>query len=260
MTASFVKKIWHKYSAIFGTSLIHPQYIIRRYQQETIKEAKKYARGSLIDIGCGRMPYRKELESLVDSYTGVDHPKVSQKYKTDRKPEVFADAKKLPFSSNKFDIALLLQVLEHVDQPQEVINEASRVLKPGGIFIISVPFLYPLHDLPYDRGRYTEETLRTFIKKASLGVIKLKMQGNFVEFWLQSLNVFLIKRIDDIISRGFTPFSTIYLFFLIVITPPIVLLTNITVLAFDRLLSAFPKYPNYFPLEFLVVAKKLRLE
>lgn len=255
MSNNLVLKIWTKFTEGLGTSILHPQSTVIRFQKEAINEAKKYAKGKLIDIGCGRMPYRKELESLVDSYIGVDHPKVSKLYRGGFKPEVLADAKNLPFTNNSFDIALLLQVLEHVDSPKEVINEAARILKPNGVLIISVPFFYPLHDMPYDFGRYTNSALKDFLVKASMRIVKIETQGTFFEFWLQMLNTFLLKRINDIILN-FKIHHIFLLIFMIIFVPPIILFTNLLIVITVSLVKVFPKYPNYFPLEYLVVARK----
>ena len=239
----------------FGESFIHPQSTVIRFQKEAINEAKKYAKGKLIDIGCGRMPYRKELEPLVSSYTGVDHPKVSKLYKSDIKPEILADAKKLPFRNSYFDIALLIQVLEHVDSPEQVIKEAARVLKPNGVLILSVPFFYPLHDMPHDFGRYTETALKTFIENSSLKIVKIKTQGGFFEFWLQMLSTFLVKRINDMIldnkTRSFLLLPPVIIFSILII-----LVNNLLMVMISFISQAFPKYPNYFPLDYLIVAKK----
>lgn len=253
---SLAKKIWTGFTEEFGTSIIHPQYTVLRFQKEAIKEAKKYAKGKLIDIGCGRMPYRKELEPLVDFYIGVDHPQVSKLYHSDVKPEVLADGKKLPFKNNSFDIALLIQVLEHVDAPDKVIREASRILKPGGILIISVPFFYPLHDMPYDFGRYTSSALKNFIDNASLKIVKMEMQGNFFEFWMQMLNTFLIKRINDILKTNFKFHLIILLIVTVVLSIPIILLNNLLILIANAASQVLPKFPNYFPLDYLIIARR----
>lgn len=248
MSRNLTKKLWTGFTETFGTSIIHPQSLLLRFQKAAIEEAKKHARGRLIDIGCGRMPYRKELEPLVSSYTGVDHPEVSKLYRSSIKPDVLADAKELPFRNSLFDIALLIQVLEHVDSPDKVIQEAARVMKPNGVLIISVPFFYPLHDMPYDWGRYTATALKSFIDGAGLRTMKLKAQGSFFEFWLQMFNTFLIKRIKDL---------PIFLFFpILFFSIPLFLFNNLLIITINFLLQIFPKYPNYFPLDYLVVAKK----
>ena len=250
------KQVWTKFTETFGTSIIHPQSTVIKFQKEVITEAKKYAKGQLIDIGCGRMPYRRVLEPLVDSYIGVDHPKISKLYKSGVKPEVLADAKKLPFDNNYFDTALLIQVLEHVDSPEEVIKEATRVLKPNGVMIISIPFFYPLHDMPYDWGRYTSSALKSFLARASLRIIKIEQQGSFIEFFPQILNTFLIKRINDIIINNFNLYSIIFLIVLIPFSIFTILFNNFLIICIKILSRLFPKYPNYFPLEYLIVARK----
>lgn len=260
--SALVKNVWTQFTERFGTTILHPQYTLLKFQKEAINEAKKYARalpaggkGKLVDIGCGRMPYRKVLEPLVDSYIGVDHPEVSRLYKSDVKPEILADAKKLPFGNNSFDIALLIQVLEHVNDPDKVIKEAARVLKPGGVLIISIPFFYPLHDMPYDWGRYTSSALKTFIDGASLHLVKIKTQGSFFEFWLQMMNTFLIKRINDMMSN-FNIITGLLFIPVVIFTFPVTLFNNFLIFTINSLLQTFPKYPDYFPMDYLIVARK----
>lgn len=256
MFSNLTKRLWVGFTKSFGTSIIHPQSLLLRFQREAIEEARKYARGKLVDIGCGRMPYRKDLEQLVDEYVGVDHPQVSKLYHSNVKPDVIADAKKLPFPNNTFDIALLFQVLEHVDSPRKVVAEAARVLKPNGVLIISVPFLYPLHDMPYDWARYTSSALQNFVQDARLSIVKINTQGMFFEFWLQLLNTFLIKLIFDIIKAHVSIQTVILVFLLCSISIPIILVNNLLIILVGFVSHIFPKYPNYFPLGYLVIAKK----
>lgn len=61
-----MKNLWDKFTDIFGENIIHPQFLLKRHLGLAVVKAKRYAKGKLIDIGCGRMPYRKELESLVE--------------------------------------------------------------------------------------------------------------------------------------------------------------------------------------------------
>lgn len=258
--SNLIKRVWTQFTEKLGTSIIHPQFILGRFQREVIQEAKKCLptgrQVHLVDIGCGRMPYRKELAPLVDSYTGVDHPQVSKLYASATKPDVLADAKKLPFQNNSFDIALLIQVLEHVDSPDKVVREAARVLKPKGSLIISVPFFYPLHDMPYDWARYTSTALKSFAEQAGLRVVKIKTQGGFFEFWLQMFNTFLVKRINDIILTKLDLYSIVLLIFTLAFSVPVILFNNLLIVVAVSLLRLFPTYPDYFPLDYLVVARK----
>lgn len=60
--------------------------------------------------------------------------------------DLAADAHALPLAGAKVDAVVIQQVLEHVRDPQEVVSELFRVLRPGGRVYAEVPFLYPVHD------------------------------------------------------------------------------------------------------------------
>jgi SAM-dependent methyltransferase len=75
------------------------------------------------------------------------------------KPSLVADAHALPVRSGVIDAVLSLQVLEHCREPQRVVSEAHRVLKPGGILVLSTVLLYELHGSPHDYYRFTASAL-----------------------------------------------------------------------------------------------------
>ncbi len=74
------------------------------------------------------------------------------------------DAHSLPFDNSSIDSLVYQAVLEHVHDPRRVINEAERVLKPGGYLYLEVPFLQGFHADPHDYQRYTLEGLRVSTK------------------------------------------------------------------------------------------------
>ena len=73
---------------------------------------------------------------------------------------VVADAHSMPFCEASVDSLVCQAVLEHVKDPGEIIKEAHRVLKPGGLLYLEVPFLQGFHADPHDFQRYTLEGLR----------------------------------------------------------------------------------------------------
>jgi len=73
--------------------------------------------------------------------------------------DIVADAHNLPFKNGCFDGIILQMVLEHIAEPQRVLEEVARVLKPGGRLYCEVPFLFPVHD----RSDYRRWTLRGLI-------------------------------------------------------------------------------------------------
>ena len=72
---------------------------------------------------------------------------------------LIGDGAALPLKDQSFDAVLLKAVLEHVPDPQGVIAEARRVLKPGGLLYLEVPFLFEYHPNPGDYTRYTRAGL-----------------------------------------------------------------------------------------------------
>src|SRR5262249_18521408 len=70
---------------------------------------------------------------------------------------LIADAMRLPLAEASVDSVVLQAVLEHVAEPDAVISEAARVLKPGGFIYVEMPFLQGFHADPHDYQRYTVE-------------------------------------------------------------------------------------------------------
>lgn len=60
----------------------------------------------------------------------------------------------------EFDAVLCANVLEHVAEPAAAVAGIARALRPGGVTLVTVPFIYPLHDEPIDFWRFTEHGLR----------------------------------------------------------------------------------------------------
>jgi len=70
--------------------------------------------------------------------------------------DLVADAHDLHMvESDSVDFVTSISVLEHVRYPQQVVKEMYRILKPGGIIYINVPFVFPFHADPNDYYRFT---------------------------------------------------------------------------------------------------------
>lgn len=82
--------------------------------------------------------------------------------------DVVGDGERLPFRDDAFDGVLLDAVVEHLAHPHRVVAEVNRVLKPGGIVLAQVPFLYPFHAAPHDYQRYTPAGLRMLFEEFEL--------------------------------------------------------------------------------------------
>jgi len=66
---------------------------------------------------------------------------------------------------NEFNVVLCLNVLEHVFNFNQAVENIHKALKPNGVAIIAIPFFYPLHDEPYDYWRFTKYSLERLFKR-----------------------------------------------------------------------------------------------
>jgi len=77
---------------------------------------------------------------------------------------VLLDAEKICFADCQFDSVVAFEVLEHLRDPGAVCNEILRILKPGGHFYFSVPFLFRIHGDPSDYQRFTLYGLESLLE------------------------------------------------------------------------------------------------
>lgn len=152
--------------------IINPFYIIRRGLYERIKANGIYFKGDILDFGCGSKPY-ESLFSSVTSYVGTDIKGAGNDHKFS-KVDVFYNGKTLPFADETFDAVVSFEVLEHVFNIDEVLTEIRRVLKPNGQLLISIPFAWDEHMVPYDYARYTSFGIRHILEKHSFEVVKIE--------------------------------------------------------------------------------------
>lgn len=140
-----------------------------------ILKAKEYAFGKLLDVGCGKKPYREIFN--VEQYIGVDWANTPHGLAD---VDIVTDASKLPFDSELFDTVLCTEVLEHVQNPYETIREIARVLKPGGILILSTPFAFWIHEAPFDFFRYSVFGLRNILGSNDFVICKEMTRGGIL--------------------------------------------------------------------------------
>lgn len=166
--------------------ILNPAYLMRRGLAEAIRIETSNVRGRLLDFGCGERPYEKFFQ--VDEYIGLDI-EVSGHPNGCKKPDIYYDGSKIPLPSESVDYVFSAEVFEHVFNAQELFLEIHRVLKPGGTFLLTCPFVWPLHEEPYDFARYTPYALQAKLSKVGFCDIEIRKKGHAVEAILQmSLN------------------------------------------------------------------------
>lgn len=152
---------------------LHPQWLLGRRK---LPHGVSTATGRLLDIGAADRWVEPLLPDSLE-YVALDYPPTGQLL-YGALPDVFGDAACLPWRNECFDVVLCLEVLEHVLDPSRVLAELARVLRPGGRAWISMPFLYPLHDAPFDFQRFTEFGLRRDMQRAGLQVVSMRKSGH----------------------------------------------------------------------------------
>lgn len=147
--------------------------LIKRISQQYFKK------GSVLDLGCGTMPYKELIaeNSAITSYTGVDIE--NPIYQKTQKPDCFWDGFEVPLESSIFDNAILIEVLEHMPKPENTLKELSRLLKKDGNLLITVPFLWTLHDVPNDEFRYTPFALKRMLEDSGFEIVNLESFNNW---------------------------------------------------------------------------------
>ena len=140
---------------------------------------KEYARGKLLDLGCGKVPLYAAYKDYITENICVDWENTRHK---NEYLDIECDlTKKLPFEESEFDTLILSDVLEHIPRPLELWWEMRRVLADRGKIILNVPFYYCLHERPHDYYRYTEFALRNFAESTGFKVLLLKPTGGTLE-------------------------------------------------------------------------------
>ena len=154
---------------------IHPQWLLGRRQ---VPSGLAAATGMILDIGSANRWICDHLPATT-RYVALDYPATGNAF-YDTRPDIFADACNLPIADQCADGVVCLEVIEHVPDPARAVMEIARVLKPGGTAWVSMPFLYPLHNEPFDFQRYTEFGLRRDVARASLEMVSFARSGHAI--------------------------------------------------------------------------------
>jgi SAM-dependent methyltransferase len=136
------------------------------------------AGATVADIGCGAKPYRQYFPGATQ-YFGIDLPAELSANKLEKRVDVYADLRRLPIADESFDVVLCTQVLEHVPEPARVLGEAHRILRSGGLAVLTVPFMAAEHEEPHDYLRFTSYGIADLLRRCGFEAMTVKKQFGF---------------------------------------------------------------------------------
>jgi len=217
--------------------LLNPFYLARRGLAASVRKYAPHLQGRLLDVGCGRKPYRSLF--TVDAYVGLDID--SEVSRALGMADHLYDGKDFPLADAVFDSVLCNQVLEHVFEPDRFLAEIRRVLKAGGKLLLTVPFVWDEHEQPFDYARYSSFGLRALLEKNGFRVLQQEKIGADASTLFQMVNVYLYK----VVERWPSPFRWL-------VTIGVMGSINAIGALAGRLL---PKNPDFF-LDHIVLAER----
>ena len=145
-------------------------------KQHLSRFAEECSNKSILEVGAGRCQYaylfnkRNKYETcdLEDSFhTGIDYDIVSSVYE-------------IPRRDTSYDIVLMLQVLEHIEEPVRALKEINRILKEEGVLFLSVPQAAGDHFEPYHYFNYTQYGLDSVLKRTGFEIMSMDRLGGMV--------------------------------------------------------------------------------
>lgn len=153
-----------------------PVFLVAKFYEQNIPI---YAKGNLLDLGCGKVPLYHVYKDYVTDVTCVDWE--NSLYKNGYLDHVSDLNDPIPLNDESFDTIILSDVLEHIREPDKLWREMNRVLRTGGTVLINVPFYYWLHEKPFDYYRYTQFALQSFAERNDFEIVQLKAFGGVFE-------------------------------------------------------------------------------
>lgn len=207
-----------------GTKADHLYWLHYRTLEPFIHTQLPALQTPLLDLGCGSKPYRELYPP--GEVIGAD---VFAGQSVDVKLEA---GKALPFADGQFRSVFSAQVLEHVYGVELFLREAFRVTEPGGNLLMTVPFVWELHEEPHDFLRFTKYWIEQKLREIGYSSVVIEPQGGDFAMIGQAILLVLARRS-------------------IVFPRPVLRVYNLFFDWLDR-----RSFSNHFPLNYGVIASK----
>jgi SAM-dependent methyltransferase len=183
-------------------SLTNPSWLVLRRRREIFRKWLARVDGrnlDVLDVGGRIQPYRPLLEGRIRRYVAVDlrqTPLVN----------VVARGEQIPLASAQFDLVICTQMLEYIPEPVAVIAEIYRVLRPGGVLLLSVPAVFP-RDSDHDLWRFLPESLRYLLR--SFCDVEVAAEGSSIAGFFRTASVCLVMFAKPALFRTLLRFTLV---------------------------------------------------
>ena len=170
--------------------MVNPFYFARKGLAKHISELAGHITGKTLDVGCGSKPYAHLYHS--GEYIGLEID--SPRSRTSKNAEYFYDGNRFPFSDGEFDSLVANEVFEHVFNPDQFLNEVIRVLVPGGMVLLTMPFVWDEHEQPYDFARYSSFGIRALLERHGFEIVEQRKSTDDIRVIFQLLIIYIYKK------------------------------------------------------------------
>lgn len=191
------------------------------YLKKSIKELSKKCGSinTMIDIGCGNSPF-------IDKFLAKNIILTDIEKRGD--VDFISDAQALPIKNDYLDLVLFTEVLEHIKDENFTLFEIYRIIKPGGWFVISVPFLFGIHER-VDYRRWTDQGLRMVLETHGFKIIDFIYKGGIFStllvIWRNIPRELLGGNFRSVMAKILFP-AIVFNFILCLILTPIAILLD----------------------------------
>ncbi len=156
----------------------------RKSLDNLLEENKDYYKGVVLDIGGRDRGRFQKPKQQVEKWIFAD-------IVTEHNPDIVLDVANMEvIETETIDVVNAIELFEHVEQIKHGIKECYRVLKQGGVMILSAPFMYPIHADPYDFQRWTEHKWKKELEKSGFTIEKFQITGFYFTVLADSLRIF----------------------------------------------------------------------
>lgn len=147
----------------------------------------------ILDAGAGELRFKPDCDHLeyvaqdFGQYEGTGDEGLQTGDWDNSRLDIISDITEIPVDDESFDAILCSEVFEHIPDAVAALNEFTRILRPGGILIITAPFASLTHFAPYHFCGYNKYWYQHHLPKLGFNIEVLEHNGSWFSFIAQEL-------------------------------------------------------------------------